>query len=319
MIGKHLKMARIDKGLTQKELALALGFTESTISAWENQVRSPSYKDLMRLCVFFDMTVEDFFHGKSGQKPVDSKEQAAWTFGVDYTMLTGPSFAAQKELVIILMILSVIAVATGWTAVIYLSLGIAILRVLLAFYYLFSIDRKKVMVNYAITEKPLLVYTGAEKTLEHNNEQQLFLMFFGMMLVAFGVLFFSVHIDQYTSSGIFKWFLIGVGTVTLIFEVHTSSRFFDTFGDAYYDLTEVKDPLSMTHQDLSVVLSTIVTAVFFGTMLMNVSDVIDYDMIAVIVFIGMHDLFRIELHKMIKSLKMTYVLKIEEQKHQKKS
>ncbi len=315
MVGKHLKMARLEKSLTQKELGEALGFTESTISAWENQARSPSYKDLMRLCVFFDMTVEDFFYGKSGEKQSHPKEQATWTFGVEYTMLTGPSFAAQKELLIILIALTSIGLATGWIAVIYLALGVSILRVLLAFYYLLTVDRKKVMVNYAITEKPLLVYPGSVETLDQNNDQQLSLMFFGMMLAAFGVLVFSVQINHFTSSGLFKWFLIGFGTIALIFEVHASSRFFDAFGDPYYDLTLYKDPLSMTIQDLAVVLSTILTAIYFGTMLMNAPARIDYDLMAVVGFIGLHDLFRIQLHKIIKELKMTYVLKMEEHHH----
>lgn len=48
-----LKELRIERGLTQKELADAVHFSLSTINKWENGKKLPGYEALRTLAIFF--------------------------------------------------------------------------------------------------------------------------------------------------------------------------------------------------------------------------------------------------------------------------
>ena len=56
--GEILKELRIDKGLTQKKVAEALSVTVSTLSHWECNYQEPSYKDLLTLCRFYEVSAD---------------------------------------------------------------------------------------------------------------------------------------------------------------------------------------------------------------------------------------------------------------------
>ena len=56
--GEILKELRIEKGLTQKALAQALSITVPTLSHWECNYQEPSFKDLTRLCDYFDVSAD---------------------------------------------------------------------------------------------------------------------------------------------------------------------------------------------------------------------------------------------------------------------
>ena len=56
---ENLKRLRREKGITQSLLAKELGVDQRTVSAWENEICEPSYATLLRLCDFFDETIED--------------------------------------------------------------------------------------------------------------------------------------------------------------------------------------------------------------------------------------------------------------------
>lgn len=56
--GKRLKELRIEKGYTQKALALALNITISTLSHWECDYQEPSFKDLIALCDYFSVSAD---------------------------------------------------------------------------------------------------------------------------------------------------------------------------------------------------------------------------------------------------------------------
>lgn len=53
MLGERLQELRKDKGLTQKELADKLGFSERTVGAYEMGKSKPSYDRLIQLCEYF--------------------------------------------------------------------------------------------------------------------------------------------------------------------------------------------------------------------------------------------------------------------------
>ena len=49
-IGERLKLARVDEGVTQKELGKLCGLTEFAISHFECGRRGPSARNLAKLC-----------------------------------------------------------------------------------------------------------------------------------------------------------------------------------------------------------------------------------------------------------------------------
>lgn len=54
--GEKLKELRIEKGLTQKEVAQALSISIPTLSHWECNYQEPSFNDLKTLCRFFKVS-----------------------------------------------------------------------------------------------------------------------------------------------------------------------------------------------------------------------------------------------------------------------
>ena len=51
--GEKLKELRLEKGLTQKELARELGNAQSAIYYWETNKQEPTLSALKKLCKFF--------------------------------------------------------------------------------------------------------------------------------------------------------------------------------------------------------------------------------------------------------------------------
>ena len=59
--GDKLKKLRTDKGLSQDKLAKRLTITKSMISAYENSIRLPSYDVLIKIALFFNVSMDYFF------------------------------------------------------------------------------------------------------------------------------------------------------------------------------------------------------------------------------------------------------------------
>lgn len=68
--GNRLKTLRIQKSYTQAELAQKLGVTKSVISAYENELRMPSYDILISISKIFRVTT-DYLLGVENKKEVD--------------------------------------------------------------------------------------------------------------------------------------------------------------------------------------------------------------------------------------------------------
>ncbi len=45
-----LKLARLTRGLTQEQLAKALGVEQSTVSYWEQDIGRMNFRDVLRVC-----------------------------------------------------------------------------------------------------------------------------------------------------------------------------------------------------------------------------------------------------------------------------
>ena len=56
--GEKLKELRIEKGLTQKELAQELGNAQSAIFYWETDKQEPTISALKKICKFFDVSAD---------------------------------------------------------------------------------------------------------------------------------------------------------------------------------------------------------------------------------------------------------------------
>lgn len=60
-IGKKLKYLRTDNDMTQAALAKKLNLTKSVISAYENDLRLPSYDVLIQIAKIFHVTTDYLF------------------------------------------------------------------------------------------------------------------------------------------------------------------------------------------------------------------------------------------------------------------
>jgi transcriptional regulator with XRE-family HTH domain len=75
-VGGRLRAARRGAGLTQKQLADALGVDAITVSRWEREVTTPSLSRLRRVAEVTGMTVSDLVRAPDA-KTADAIELAA--------------------------------------------------------------------------------------------------------------------------------------------------------------------------------------------------------------------------------------------------
>ncbi|WP_437389563.1 helix-turn-helix transcriptional regulator [Priestia filamentosa] len=66
MLDKKMKLARIEKGLTQKQLAELVDVSRQTIGLIEKGEYNPSLKLCLSICLALDKTLNDLFW--EGQK-----------------------------------------------------------------------------------------------------------------------------------------------------------------------------------------------------------------------------------------------------------
>lgn len=60
-IGKRIKMIRFYAGIKQKEMAEKLNIQASLLSLYEQGKREPSISFLRKFCIFFDISLSEFF------------------------------------------------------------------------------------------------------------------------------------------------------------------------------------------------------------------------------------------------------------------
>lgn len=63
IIGQRIKELRLEKNLTQHQLAQVCNMTQDTISLWERGLRAPSAELLLLLADYFNVTT-DFLLGR---------------------------------------------------------------------------------------------------------------------------------------------------------------------------------------------------------------------------------------------------------------
>lgn len=60
-----LEAARINRGLTQKEVAERLNVTQQTLSAWEKGLREPKISQARKLAKLYDVPLDNIFFCRS--------------------------------------------------------------------------------------------------------------------------------------------------------------------------------------------------------------------------------------------------------------
>lgn len=58
IIDKKLKDLRLEKGLTQKQVAIQLEISSTCYSGYEQGYREPDLKTLIKICKFFDVSAD---------------------------------------------------------------------------------------------------------------------------------------------------------------------------------------------------------------------------------------------------------------------
>lgn len=69
-MGKKLKSLRIEKKLTQKQVAEQIGLAISAVSSYESGIRYPSYEILVRLSRIFHVST-DYLLGVAEKRNID--------------------------------------------------------------------------------------------------------------------------------------------------------------------------------------------------------------------------------------------------------
>lgn len=54
----RLRELRMDKQMSMKQLAVAIGTTDAAISNWENGINEPKISYVIRLCEFFNVSAD---------------------------------------------------------------------------------------------------------------------------------------------------------------------------------------------------------------------------------------------------------------------
>ncbi|WP_078096974.1 helix-turn-helix domain-containing protein [Agathobaculum desmolans] len=70
LLSERLRNLRIEKGLSQKQVATLIGVNPSTISTYESTARLPSYPSLIRLAKVYGVSI-DYLLGTEGSRPAD--------------------------------------------------------------------------------------------------------------------------------------------------------------------------------------------------------------------------------------------------------
>ena len=60
-VGKNLKQARLDKGLTQKEIASEFHFTQQQYSRFETGLFELNYEQVDKICKLLDITPNELY------------------------------------------------------------------------------------------------------------------------------------------------------------------------------------------------------------------------------------------------------------------
>ena len=76
-LGGQIRKFRKSRGVTQKMLAADLDVLPTSVSGWELGEYAPSADIMIRLCDYFDITLDELFGREKNKPAADSDELAA--------------------------------------------------------------------------------------------------------------------------------------------------------------------------------------------------------------------------------------------------
>ena len=72
-IGKNIREVRLEKGLSQEELARKCGFSNTTLSAYENRRKIPNLTTIAKIAKELDVTIERLYYGDENTSFINSE------------------------------------------------------------------------------------------------------------------------------------------------------------------------------------------------------------------------------------------------------
>lgn len=94
MLGENIKELRMERGITQSQLAVAIGVTQGAVYFWEKEINEPTAGCLIKLAEFFGISVDELLSFES-QKESGNSNLTAEMVGV-FSRLS----PKQRELII---------------------------------------------------------------------------------------------------------------------------------------------------------------------------------------------------------------------------
>lgn len=75
MFGENIKELRKERGVTQKELAAAIGVSQGAIFFWEKEINEPTAGCLIKIADYFGVSVDELLSYESAPKTEPTKEK----------------------------------------------------------------------------------------------------------------------------------------------------------------------------------------------------------------------------------------------------
>lgn len=75
LFGQILKELRTERGLTQVEVARAIGVAQGTIYFWENSINEPTAAYLIKLAQYFNVSVDELLGVDNRERELSDKER----------------------------------------------------------------------------------------------------------------------------------------------------------------------------------------------------------------------------------------------------
>ncbi|WEV70529.1 helix-turn-helix transcriptional regulator [Lactobacillus sp. ESL0785] len=73
--GEHLKQARLDKKLTQEQVAQEFAITRQTLSNWENEKSYPDINSLIKLSDYYQLSLDELLKEDTGMRETLQKRE----------------------------------------------------------------------------------------------------------------------------------------------------------------------------------------------------------------------------------------------------
>ena len=84
-IGRFLKELRLEKQMTQEQLAEQIGVSRRTVSRWETGNNLPDLSVIVELAEFYDVDLNEIFHGERRIEVMDTELKDTLLQAAEYT------------------------------------------------------------------------------------------------------------------------------------------------------------------------------------------------------------------------------------------